>query len=787
MNPLLRMAVQAGSEKAVSLHLNKISDIDEVDDKGMTLLMLAALRGHSETCRILLEAGATPLLYNLDGLSAQCLALANGHTETVSMICRFIVEVSEEPENYYTSSNSESLPPDSHVEPNNPDSVSFDGWDEETESVIPENDPSLFSRAGDVQYLISAHTPEDLDEDWMDIHIELPEFTWAHAKGYLLHDFLQTEKNLFLHGINSGRLVFWQIDAMAELVEDEPDIYAQNLQEVLNDLGIRIDRLSCDYVHPCNLEELDLGDDEPEVQLVEDAIRFLWEKNNPAHDPYWFYMRDVRSFSLLAASEEIDLGRMADEGSQELFKVAMSFPPAITALIAIVKIGGWNIVAGASDQSQDEDLSPEDAETVDEFTDSNDSGTHEELELPNYYSEEQRIELLNKIESVSNLLAEVIRMNTVGKIDSGECIRQMQLIYDELVGVRFSTEVLYKLVSVIHRCRRTLQQPIDRIRMVCINLAGMSQETFQELFVGNETNLDWCRNIMSSQAEPLASGVALHSNEILEEQIRLLELEKDLFMPLTEFIRLSDRLQAGEEKLRHAHYRMTVSNLRLAHHIATKYKSSGLPLSDLVQEANIGLLKAVERFDYRRGFRFSTFATWWIRQSVTRAIADKSRSIRIPVHVVESLNKIKRAINVLEAIGSGAVIPEDIAELAELPLERVLKILKLPEDPLSIDALEEETPGFVESLPECEDSDPEFDALEADRSEMVAHVLATLKPKEEKVIRMRFGFGEEKAYTLEEIGQCFNVTRERIRQIEAKALINLRHPSRSKRLEVFVS
>jgi len=784
MNPLLRMAVQSGADKAVSLHLNKISDIDAVDEKGMTLLMLAALRGHSETCRILLEAGATPLLHNLDGLSAQCLAQANGHTETVSMICRFTVNVSEAPENY-SLSGSGSLPPDSHIEPNNPDFDISDEWDEEPESVIPENDPALFSRAVDVQYLLSSHQPEDLDEDWMDIHIDLPEFTWAHAKGYLLHDFLQAEKNLFLHGINSGRLVYWQIDAMAELVEDEPDIYAENLQEVLNDLGIRIDRLSCDYVHPCCLEELDLGDDEPEVQLVEDAIRFLWEKNNPAHDPYWFFMRDVRSFSLLAASEEIDLGRMADEGSCEIFKAAIVFPPAITELIAIVKAGGWNIVSGSSDQSQSEDLIPE--EGVYEITDCHDSCMYEELDTPDYPGEEQRGELLNKIESISNSLAEVIRMNTVGKRDSDECIRQMQLIHDELIGVRFSTVVLYKLMDVIQHYRRTLQQSVDRIRIICISMAGMGQGTFQELFVGNETNLDWCRNVMSGQAEPLASEIALHSNEILDEQIRLLELEKALFMPLSEFIKLCDRLQAGEGKLRHAHYRMTVSNLRLAHHIATKYRSSGLPLSDLVQEANIGLLKAVERFDYRRGFRFSTFATWWIRQSVTRAIADKSRSIRIPVHVVESLNKIKRAINELEAIGSGAVTPEDIAELAELTLERVLKILKIPEDPLSIDALEEETPGFVESLPEREDSDPELEALEADCSEMIDHVLATLKPKEEKVIRMRFGFGEEKAYTLEEIGQCFNVTRERIRQIEAKALINLRHPSRSKRLEVFVS
>lgn len=786
MNPLLRMTVQAGSEKAVSLHLNKISDIDEVDDKGMTLLMLAALRGHSETCRILLEAGATPFLYNFDGLSAQCLALANGHTETVSMICRFIVDVSEEPENYYTSSNSESLSPDSQVDPKNPDSVSFDGWDEEPESVIPENDLSLFSRAGDVQYLISAHTPEDLDEDWMDIHIELPEFTWAHAKGYLLHDFLQAEKNLFLHGINSGRLVTWQIDAMAELVEDEADGYAENLQEVLNDLGIRIDRLSCDYVHPCCLEDLNQEDEDPEVQLAEEAIRFLWEKNNPAHDPYWIFMRDVRSFQLLTASEEIDLGRMADEGSREIFHAATLLPPAIAELIAIVKTGGFNIVAGTSIQNQCDDLSPEDGDSVDVFVEDQEICNSDEYEVPDHDREQQQTELLNRIGTVSNLLVEVIKMRDSGNWESDEFMEYLQRIQDEFAETRFSTEVLLRLVDLMHRHRKTFQNSVDRIRRICTSSGEISEDTFQRVFCGNETNLDWCRNVMDGQEVMLASIISRHSSEILDEQIKLHELEKNICRPLPEFTRLFGKLQSGEKKLRHAHYHMTVSNLRLAHHIAKRYQSSGLPLLDLVQEANIGLIKAVDRFDYRRGFRFSTFATWWIRQSVTRAIADKSRSIRIPVHVIDSLAKVKRALNELQAMGDDDATAEDISQLAELPLGKVLKILDLPADPLSLDALEEETPGFIEAIPELDDLDPERETLEVMSSETIARVLSTLTPKEEKIIRMRFGIGEEKDYTLEEIGQDFNVTRERIRQIEAIALRKLRHPSRSTKLQACV-
>lgn len=788
MNPLLRMAVLAGADKAVSLHLNRAPDLDAADENGMTLLMFAAIRGHNETCRILLEAGANPLLNNFDGLSALCLARANGHIETVNTICSYFDEFPKEHDTQSVTDNvNESFSTDQHSETGSPEPGLLDDWEEEPDSAIPENDYSLFIGSSDVQHMITSHQPLDLDEDWMDIDVELPDFTWAHAKSYLLHDCLQIERNLLLHAISSGRLVSWQIDAMAELAEDEPDGYSENLQEVLHDLGVRIDSLSCDYVHPCSLDQLDLADDEPDVQLVEEAIRFLWEKKNPAHDPYWIYMRDVRSFSLLTAREEIDFGRMADEGSREMLQAAAYFPPAIAELIAIVKAGDCNIIAGTSSQSRDEDLFPEEDGMVDEFTEGHTDDIGDESEASYYHNEQQRAELISRIDSVNSLLAEVIRMNNAGSRDSDEYKQQILLIHDELIGFRFSTDVLYKLMDLIDGYWRMLQQSIDRVLMICVNTAGMSQKVFRELFHGNETNLDWCRNIISGQKDLLASAIALHSNEIADEQIRLINLEKDLGMPLSDFGKLCGMLKDGERKLRRARHHMTMSNLRLAHHIATKYKSSGMPLSDLVQEANIGLLKAVERFDYRRGFRFSTFATWWIRQSVTRAIADKSRSIRIPVHVVESLAKIKRATIELEAVGGGTVTPEDIAELAELPLEKVRKILNLPEEPCSIDALEEETPGFIESLAEREDTDPEVETLEADCSETIAHVLATLTQKEEKIIRMRFGFGEEKPHTLEEIGLCFNVTRERIRQIEAKALRNLRHPSRSKRLKVFVS
>ena len=495
-------------------------------------------------------------------------------------------------------------------------------------------------------------------------------------------------------------------------------------------------------------------------------------------------MRDVRSFPMLDASEEISLGRMAAEGCQEILEAAMLFPPAVAELIEIVKSGGGNIVVGLSGTDKEWNVSSGVDGSDDDSTVEAEISGADDADNPDHESVQLQGELVRKMKSVSDLYAKVVGFQgTGGSYD--ECSRVLQLIHEELAGIRFSTEVLFRLADAMHGYWKTLRDYLDTIRVICTTKAGMKPEYFEQLFCGNETDFDWCRRVMDSHTGVSASAVANHSSEILDQQIRLRELESCICPPLPEFIRLCGKLQSGEKKLRQARYRMTVSNLRLAHHIATKYQSR-LPLSDLVQEANLGLMKAVERFDYRRGFRFSTFATWWIRQSVTRAIADKSRSIRIPVHMLDSLTKVRQAVSKLEMIGAGAAAPEEIAEVAQLPLDKVLKLLNLPGETLSLDALEEENPGFVETLPDESDFDPEIETLESMCSEEIVRVLATLSPKEEKIIRMRFGIGEEKDYTLEEIGHCFDVTRERIRQIELKALRKLQHPSRSKILKAFV-
>lgn len=784
MNPLLKMAVLAGSGKAVSLNLNRMTNLNSVDEKGMSLLMLAASRGYSEICRILLAAGVDPLLLSMDGLSALCLAKANGHLDTAHMISCFMDVIPEEPEPSQPNVNYDALP-DAQSVKNDLNPASLGGWDEEPDAEIPENDHSLFARAGDIQDLISSYRPNDLDDDWTDIHVDLPEFTWFHPEAYLQHDWLPIERKFFLHGIKTGRLVSSQVEDMAEFAEDE-DGYEERLRGVLSDLGIRIDELSCDYVHPCCLEDLGLGDDEPEVQLAEEAIRFLWEKNNPAHDPYWIYMRDVRRFPILKATEEIDLCRQAEDGGREILHAALFFHPVVPELIAMVKATGWNSIAGTMGHGEQEGVITDDDGFVGDF----DVENHKidicgGLNVSNYDSEQQRIELRRRIEIVSDLYAEFTKISEVAFPSTEECLRLLRLIHDELAEIRFSTKILFRLVEVMRSYRKRIQDSIDRIYLICTK-AGVEHESFLELFSGHETNIDWCRNVIDVRQGRSSAEITRVRSEILKEQMLLVGLEKEIRLPLQKFVELCDRVQAGEETMRHAHYRMTVSNLRFSHYIALKYQRSSLFLTDLVQEANVGLLKAVERFDYRRGFRFSTFASWWIRQSVTRAISDKSRLIRLPAHVDESLFKFKRAVNKLEARGGQVATPEDIAGILELPLEKVLKIISLPGETLSFEALDEENPGFIETLLGREGYDPELKSIEESCSEAVASVLCTLSRREEKILRLRFGIGEDAEYTLEEIGKRYNVTRERIRQIEKKALKRLRHKSRSKILQAFI-
>jgi RNA polymerase primary sigma factor len=353
----------------------------------------------------------------------------------------------------------------------------------------------------------------------------------------------------------------------------------------------------------------------------------------------------------------------------------------------------------------------------------------------------------------------------------------------------------FKLVAnVFQELAEILRATIERIRAqeriimgLAVDNAGMPRKTFINSFPANETNPDWLQGQMAS-GEPYASALANHAQDIRRAQRRLQEVERENFLTIGEIKEVNRRMSIGEAKARRAKKEMVEANLRLVISIAKKYTNRGLQFLDLIQEGNIGLMKAVDKFEYRRGYKFSTYATWWIRQAITRSIADQARTIRIPVHMIETINKLNRVSRqMVQEMGREAT-PEELAVRMEMPEDKVRKVLKIAKEPISMETPigDDEDSHLGDFIEDAGVISPVESATIEGLREATQNMLASLTSREAKVLRMRFGIDMNTDHTLEEVGKQFDVTRERIRQIEAKALRKLRHPTRSDKLRSFL-
>jgi RNA polymerase primary sigma factor len=370
---------------------------------------------------------------------------------------------------------------------------------------------------------------------------------------------------------------------------------------------------------------------------------------------------------------------------------------------------------------------------------------------------------------------------------SNEYIKVREQISAELLNIRFSARIIERLCDSVRKMVEEVRRHEREIINLCVNKSHMPRQHLIKLFPGNETSSRWVKSEIAAN-HSYSQLMARFEPNILEQQRKLLDIQKRIGIPLKDLKDINKQMSTGEARARRAKREMTEANLRLVISIAKKYTNRGLQFLDLIQEGNIGLMKAVDKFEYRRGYKFSTYATWWIRQAITRSIADQARTIRIPVHMIETINKMNRiSRQILQETGSEPD-PAILAEKMEMPEEKIRKILKISKEPISM-----ETPigddddshlgDFIEDQATLAPNDA---AMYSSLRDVTKDILDSLTPREAKVLRMRFGIEMNTDHTLEEVGKQFDVTRERIRQIEAKALRKLRHPSRSERLKSFL-
>ncbi|EGR4158756.1 RNA polymerase sigma factor RpoD [Vibrio cholerae] len=618
-------------------------------------------------------------------------------------------------------------------------------------------------------------------------------------------------KQLVLRGKEQGYLTYAEVNdhLPAEIVDSEQ---VEDIIQMINDMGIKVVETAPDA------DDLALSDDttitdEDAAEAAAAALSSVESEIGRTTDPVRMYMREMGTVELLTREGEIDIAKRIEDGINQVQSAIAEYPGTIPYIleqfdrVQAEELRLTDLISGFVDPNDMEteaptathigselseaDLADEDDAVVedededededgDEDGDGESSDSEEEVGIDPELAREKFNELRGKFQNLQ------LAVNEFGR-DSHQASEASDLVLDIFREFRLTPKQFDHLVE-------TLRTSMDRVRTqerlvmkAVVEVAKMPKKSFIALFTGNESNEEWLDKVLASD-KPYVAKVREQEEEIRRSIQKLQMIEQETSLSVERIKDISRRMSIGEAKARRAKKEMVEANLRLVISIAKKYTNRGLQFLDLIQEGNIGLMKAVDKFEYRRGYKFSTYATWWIRQAITRSIADQARTIRIPVHMIETINKLNRiSRQMLQEMGREP-LPEELAERMQMPEDKIRKVLKIAKEPISMETPigDDEDSHLGDFIEDTTLELPLDSATATSLKAATRDVLAGLTPREAKVLRMRFGIDMNTDHTLEEVGKQFDVTRERIRQIEAKALRKLRHPSRSEVLRSFL-